>query len=749
MVKPTPTAQVSVDDMTHVVFAEEFTATWCVYCPSAAENLMKVYEDVPNEPYYHDHFFFVALITDVNDKADDRMGDYPDVTGYPTVVFDGNDEKVSGGQSDTSGYEQAIDTTGQRDDTDISLNIHMDHLGADKLDVTVGMTWNEDASLGNPTFNGFVRAYIVEKISRYDNYDGDPYHFGFLDYAFEQSVELNPHEELVLNTVWTGGDHQDSNGNDFSDIDYENINIFVAFFNDESTSSDKYSLQSAFAIPPVIEIEPFEGVQGGTIELQGSVVSKKSQVGKVYYKWNDDEWIDSSLPEFNGDFTLNIDTAQVENGLQQLSIKTNNRGSSNIETIDIEILNDYEAPTIDVVSHDDGETVEAIVVLEVEAVDDNQVSDVEFKLNDGDWRRMYYSQDDSYITSWNTQEANAGNGDHLLTFRAEDMSGNQVEGMLNLTVFNEGDVTYPYLNIIEPLEEIYNSRVKVVAEAADPEGIAEIKYKVDEGDWKELDNSEEDFYDAYWIPTTDGWHWLYVTVTDEAGYTTNLSAKFETDSTPPLILLDADKDVSATAEFSVSVTDYSNLQSLRYRISSGDWIDLELIDGNADFSWDSTDINDGKCLLEVECTDAHGASSTLRKNLDVKNEGLIHSAIPNEIESGRVTKVSAVIDYENPKAVNVVIAKYVDGVCADGIRIPMYQEGNYYHSDLYFEEDGVYLYSIEVDTWHGKLSSAGQNIVVTGAQEVVTEEKSEEKLVSPSILFSILALIFISNRRRI
>ena len=79
----------------------------------------------------------------------------------------------------------------------------------------------------------------------------------------------------------------------------------------------------------------------------------------------------------------------------------------------------------------------------------------------------------------------------------------------------------------------------------------------------------------------------------------------------------------------------------------------------------------------------------------------------------------------------------------------MYQEGNYYHSDLYFEEDGVYLYSIEVDTGHGKLSSAGQNIVVTGVQEVVTEEKSEEKLVSPSILFSILALIFIANRRRI
>ena len=89
-VKPSPTAELPVEDFTHVVFAEEFTATWCVYCPSAAENLMKIYDDIPDEPYYHDQFFFVALITDVNDKADDRMGDYPDVTGYPTVIFDGN-----------------------------------------------------------------------------------------------------------------------------------------------------------------------------------------------------------------------------------------------------------------------------------------------------------------------------------------------------------------------------------------------------------------------------------------------------------------------------------------------------------------------------------------------------------------------------------------------------------------------------------------------------------------------------------
>ena len=38
--------------------------------------------------------------------------------------------KFQEGQSDTANYEQAIDNCGQRDDTDISLGIEMNHLGS-------------------------------------------------------------------------------------------------------------------------------------------------------------------------------------------------------------------------------------------------------------------------------------------------------------------------------------------------------------------------------------------------------------------------------------------------------------------------------------------------------------------------------------------------------------------------------------------------------------------------------------------
>ena len=749
VVNPNPTAELPVEDFTHAVFGEEFTATWCVYCPSAAENLMKIYEDIPDEPYYHDKFFFVALITDVNDKAEERMDDYPDVTGYPTVIFDGNDEKVSGGQSDTSNYEQAIDNCGQRDDTDISLDIQMEHLGADQLGVSVTMTWNEDATLGDPTFNGYVRAYIVEKVSRYNNYDGDPYHFGFLDYAFEESVELEPHEVKELTTVWTGGDHEDKNGDDFSDIDYENINIFVAFFNDESASADKYVLETAFAIPPELELENFEEIAGGEIEVHASAISEKSEIKNVFYRWDQEDWKDSGLGEFNGEFSLSIDTEAVDNGEHELAIMVVDRGASMVKIIDLEILNDDNPPVLEIISPSEGDTVEDIIVLEVEATDDNRVSDVEYRVNHENWRKMYYNEGDSYIASWNTQGANAGNGDHQIAFRASDSTPNWAQKSVNITVFNEEDITYPYLEIIMPKEEFYNSRINIEVEATDPDGMSTVQYRIDNGSWRTLDTDDSDIFTSAWTPFGDGWHWLDVRAEDSQGYITEQAIRFETDSTPPFIVLASiTDDISAIAQFNLNVQDYSSIFSLKYRINGEDWINLDNAVESVDFTWDSTKYDDGECLMEIECIDRWGGVSTLYRNLDVKNKGLIYSVAPSNVDTGVVTKVSAIIDYENPESVSMIIAKTAEGVLADGQKIPMYKEGNYYYGDLFFEHEGFYVYSIEVDTGHGKLSSYEQTIMVSAQQEIV--ESGEENMLSgPEVLPILFLICFIALRRRV
>ena len=469
----------------------------------------------------------------------------------------------------------------------------------------------------------------------------------------------------------------------------------------------------------------------------------------MYYSWNNGDWINSNLNPFNGEFTLLINTESVENGEHELSIMVVDRGASIVETFSLSVLNDENPPTLEIVSPDDGTTVEGIIALEVEAVDDNQLSDVEFQINQGDWRKMYYNTGDSYIASWNTQEANAGNGDHQISFRAIDMSYNEVVTSIDISVLNEEDITYPYLGIINPKEEFYNNRINIEIKSSDPDGIANVQYSIDNGSWKDLSSEGSDMYTSSWTPTWDGWHWLAVKTEDNQGYETENGIRFETDSTPPSLMLNSfSNDISAIAEFDLDVYDYSNLLSLKYRINGGSWTELERDEDNVQFTWDSTKYDDGECLMEIECTDNWGGVSTLYRNLDVKNQGLIYSIPPSNIETEKVTKITSIVDYDNPKSVYMILAKIDVDVLAEGQKIPMNMEGNYYVGEIYFENPGLYVYSIEVDTGHGKLSSYEQNIIVSAKQSITNEDNDGNMLLSPNILSAVLMLIFVAMRRK-
>jgi hypothetical protein len=300
-----------------------------------------------------------------------------------------------------------------------------------------------------------------------------------------------------------------------------------------------------------------------------------------------------------------------------------------------------------------------------------------------------------------------------------------------------------------PKEEFYNSRINIEVEATDPDGMSTVQYRIDNGSWRTLDTDDSDIFTSAWTPFGDGWHWLDVKAEDSQGYITEQAIRFETDSTPPFIVLASiTDDISAIAEFNLNVQDYSSIFSLKYRINGEDWINLDNAVESVDFTWDSTKYDDGECLMEIECIDRWGGVSTLYRNLDVKNKGLIYSVAPSNVDTGVVTKISAIIDYENPESVSMIIAKTAEGVLADGQKIPMYKEGNYYYGDLFFEHEGLYVYSIEVDTGHGKLSSYEQTIMVSAQQEIV--ESGEENMLSGLGVLPIMFLIcFIALRRRV
>ena len=203
------------------------------------------------------------------------------------------------------------------------------------------------------------------------------------------------------------------------------------------------------------------------------------------------------------------------------------------------------------------------------------------------------------------------------------------------------------------------------------------------------------------------------------------------------------------AEFDLNVYDYSDLISLKYRVNGGDWNDLEQGKESIEFSWDSTKYEDGECLMEIECTDKWGSVSTLYRNLDVKNQGLIFTVPPPNVIAEDVITITSIVSYEQPSSVNLIIAKMAEGVLAEGQKIPMKREGNYYTGEIFFENSGVYVYSIEVDTGHGKLKSIEQTIIVSEKQTMVVEEDGDS---IPSLgflpLISILLLI-VSRKRKL
>ena len=215
--EPQPLAELS-----HTVFSEELTGTWCQYCPAAAEQLNNVY--ISGEyPFY-----FIALIEDKVQKANDRCTDDYNVGGYPTVHFDGGYESIVGGGDNEQNYRDSIESCGARTVPDIDVTVTAYDLGGSSLEVSLSITNNYATD-----YTGYLRTYISEIISRYINYDGDPYHFGFLDYAFDEPVTISAGESWANTVTWIGSDHTDIEGDDFGDIDPDNIMIFATVFNDE------------------------------------------------------------------------------------------------------------------------------------------------------------------------------------------------------------------------------------------------------------------------------------------------------------------------------------------------------------------------------------------------------------------------------------------------------------------------------------------------------------------------------------
>lgn len=100
------------------------------------------------------------------------------------------------------------------------------------LDASIGKS--ENINLG--TYKGQLRVYIAEPQSRFDNDDRDPYHFGFLDFAIDETLSIEYLDTYVKEVTWVA---QDAG---FNNVRENNIIAIATVFNPE--------INTGYARPP-------------------------------------------------------------------------------------------------------------------------------------------------------------------------------------------------------------------------------------------------------------------------------------------------------------------------------------------------------------------------------------------------------------------------------------------------------------------------------------------------------------------
>lgn len=85
-------------------------------------------------------------------------------------------------------------------------------------------------------YDGRLRVYIVEPESRWDNYNNAPYHFGFLDFAINESLSIDYLGTYTKQVTWNASEAG------YDNIEENNIMVIAAVFNPQ--------INKGYANPP-------------------------------------------------------------------------------------------------------------------------------------------------------------------------------------------------------------------------------------------------------------------------------------------------------------------------------------------------------------------------------------------------------------------------------------------------------------------------------------------------------------------
>jgi len=225
------------------VFVEESTASTCKYCTNVAEVLHELFD--PENP----EFYYISLVEDKNNLAYNRVTKHYNRYANPTVYIDGGYEVIFGFKEDTfkTDFQQKVQNSLLREVPELIVGVDAEwNESRTELTSKVNIE-NKDSN----TYNGNLKVFISEiKSTRWKDYNGDPFHYAFLEYAIEQNISIKSGENKEFSSVWNASKSK------YSDVLPENLMIFAVVFNSEKNKG--------YSRPP--DENPFDAYYSDAVE---------------------------------------------------------------------------------------------------------------------------------------------------------------------------------------------------------------------------------------------------------------------------------------------------------------------------------------------------------------------------------------------------------------------------------------------------------------------------------------------------
>jgi hypothetical protein len=239
----------SNNNYTHTVFVGVGTSQICTGCHDWTQYIHDIYSSELYDFEYVEMIVYNLSGDELNENAL-KWANNHSITTFPTSIFDGNYERINGTEFDQ--FTEKLDNCGYRPVKNITANITVLWMGNATIKINISIKNNEEVP-----YDGHIRAFISEIVSRYTTYNGSAFHFGFLDFAFDKKIQINAGGEYTDATIWDGKEHEDLEGNNFGDITANNTQVTLVVYNNEDGFVDKTVIDRIGNNPPNEPSDPY------------------------------------------------------------------------------------------------------------------------------------------------------------------------------------------------------------------------------------------------------------------------------------------------------------------------------------------------------------------------------------------------------------------------------------------------------------------------------------------------------------